>query len=119
MIPIKHAETVDQALDILAQKNPSAELKAAIDRLKRVVSTYAGDEGAFVPVDFTESDLNEATRVFEAAARKEVTGYAGATVVAQRTFREAMNKAEGQQGRIKCRTTLIVELVVSVAKKLT
>lgn len=118
MIPSKTAETMGQALDILAAKNPSGGVKDAIAGFKRVIATYAGDADAFVPVDFTESDLGEGLRVFEAAARKDVSGYEGATRVPHKTFREGMNMAQDQKQRIKCRTTLILELIVVVVKKL-
>ena len=118
MIPSKTAETMDQALDALAAKNPSGSIKDAISRFKRVIATYAGDDDAFVPVDFTESDLGEGIRVFEAAARKEISGYGEATRAAMKSFRDGMNLAQDQKQRIKCRTTLIVELVVAVIKKL-
>lgn len=118
MIPSKQADTVNQALHILSQRNPPAEVAAAVERLQRVVATYAGDDDTFVPVDFTESDLNEAMRVFETAARKEVSGYMEATKSAHQTFRTGMNHAVDQKERVKCRTTLIVEVVVAVAKKL-
>ena len=118
MIPSKQADTVNQALDILSQRNPPGEVAAAVERLKRVVATHAGDADAFVPVDFTESDLNEAMRVFEAAARKEISGYIEATKTANQTFRSKMNAAVDQKERVKCRTTLIVEQVVVVVRKL-
>lgn len=118
MIPSKTADTMDQALDLLLAKKPSGALKDAIARFKRVISTYAGDEDAFVPVDFTESDLGEGLRVFEAAARKDVRGYDEATRAAHKSFRDGMNLAQDQKQRIKCRTTLIVELTVVVVKKL-
>ena len=118
MIPSKQADTVTQALDILSQRNPPAEVAAAVERLKRVVATHAGDADAFVPVDFTESDLNEAMRVFEAAARKEISGYVEATRTANQTFRTNMNHANDQKERVKCRTTLIVHQVVAVVKNL-
>lgn len=118
MIPSKHADTIQQALDILSAKEPPAAVVSAIERLKRVVDTYAGDDTTFNPVDFTESDLSEAIKVFEAAVRKEVDGYTMAARAAQEKFRTAMNNAEEQKDRIKCRTTLIVELIVVAAKKL-
>lgn len=118
MIPSKHADTVQQALDILVAKNPPTAVQNAIDRLKRVVATHAGDDTSYNPVDFTESDLSEAIKVFESAARKEIDGYALNVKAAQEKFRSAMNDAVEQKERIKCRTTLIVEMVVAVAKKL-
>jgi len=118
MIPSKHADTVQQALDILTSKSPPTAVQAAVDRMKRVVTTYAGDDTTFNPVDFTESDLSEAIKVFESAARKEIDGYVHAAQPAQDKFRTAMNEALDQKERIKCRTTLIVEMVVVVAKKL-
>lgn len=118
MIPSKHADTVQQALDILVAKKPPTAVQAGIDRLKRVIATYAGDDTTFNPVDFTESDLSEAIKVFESAARKEIDGYALAIRPVQDKFRSAMNTAMDQKERIKCRTTLIVEMVVVVAKKL-
>lgn len=118
MIPSKHADTVQQALDILMSKDPPAPVVAAIERLQRVVKTHAGDDTSFNPVDFTESDLSEAIKVFESAARKEIDGYALAAQSAQEKFRSAMNDAVEQKDRIKCRTTLIVEIIVVAAKKL-
>ena len=118
MIPSKTADTMNQALDVLAAKNPSGAIKDAIARFKRVIDTYGGGADAFVPVDFTESDLGEGIRVFEAAARKEISGYGEATRAAMKSFRDGMNLAKDQKERTKCRTTLIVELVVAVIKKL-
>ena len=63
--------------------------------MRRVATTYATDEATFNPVDFTESDLSEATKVFEAAARKHVTGFDGAIGSYLSDFRAAMNTAEG------------------------
>lgn len=118
MIPSKTAETVDQALDMLAAKDPHPEVMAAVERMKRIIATYAGDEDAFVPVDFTESDLSEGTRVFEAAARKHINGYGEAIRPATKAFRDGMNMAHTSKERTKCRTTLIVALIVAVVKKL-
>ncbi|NKB44424.1 MAG: hypothetical protein GKS03_09130 [Alphaproteobacteria bacterium] len=118
MIPSKTAETVDKALDLLLEKDPHPEIIAAVERLKRIIATYAGDDDAFVPVDFTESDLSEGTRVFEGAGRKHINGYGEATRSATRTFRDGMNMAHTSKERTKCRTTLIVELLVAVVKKL-
>jgi len=118
MIPGKTAETLDKALDMLVEKDPHPEIIAAIERLKRIVATYAGEDDAFVPVDFTESDLSEGTRVFESAGRKHINGYGEATRKATKAFRDGMNLAHTSKERTKCRTTLIVELIVAVVKKL-
>lgn len=118
MIPSKHADTVQQALDILIAKKPPQNVASAVERLKKVVATHAGDDTSFNPVDFTESDLSEAIKVFESAARKEIDGYALNIQPAQEKFRAGMNNAVEQKERIKCRTTLIVEMVVAAAKKL-
>lgn len=118
MIPSKHADTVQQALDILITKEPPTAVTAAVERLKHVVKTHAGDDTTFNPVDFTESDLSEAIKVFESAARKEIDGYTFGAQRAQEKFRSAMNDAVEQKDRIKCRVTLVVELVVAAAKKL-
>lgn len=118
MISSNMAETTTKALDLLIAKNPPKGVADAVMRLQRVVKTYAADDGAFNPVDFTESDLSEATRVFEAAARKDLSGYDTAARSAHASFRAGMNEAHDSKDRTKCRVTLIVDLAVAVAKSL-
>jgi hypothetical protein len=117
MIPTKHADTVTQALDILDAKNPPPSVADASARIRRVVLTHAGDETTFNPMDFTESDLSEAIKVFEAAGRKDVSGFDGATRAAQDEFRQAMNEAQEQRHRVKARINLVVQLIVAAAKR--
>ncbi len=118
MIPTKLANTMTQALDALDAKSPPDIVADAAARVRRVATTYAADETSFNPVDFTESDLSEATKVFEAAARKQINGFDGAIEGFLGEFRDAMNKAEGQKDRIKARVTLVVQEIATAAKRL-
>jgi hypothetical protein len=118
MIPTKLADMMTQALDALDAKGPPGILADASARMRRVATTYAADETSFNPVDFTESDLSEATKVFELAARKHVAGFDGAIADFLTEFRSAMNTAEGQKDRIKARVTLVVQEVATAAKRL-
>ena len=118
MIPSDLADTTTQALDTLVAQNPPNSIGEAVKRLKQVVSAYTGDDDAFNPVDFTESDLSEGTKIFESAARKEVGGYFEATRSAHSAFRAGMNKAQGSRERTKCRATQIIDLAAVVAEKI-
>ena len=118
MIPSDLADTTTQALESLADKTPPKQVAEAVNRLKRVVTMYASDGEEFNPVDFTESDLSEGTKVFEEAARKEVDNYFSAARDAHAIFRGGMNVAQDSKDRTKCRVTLITDLAGVVAEKL-
>ena len=118
MIPSSIAESTIQALDGLAEKGPPNNIAQAVERVKKVVDNNTAEEGAFSPIDFTESDLSEAIKVFEAAARKDLDGSDTEARSAHATFRGGMNQARDADDRTKCRTTLIVDLAAAIAKKL-
>ena len=110
MIPREIADEADASIDGLLAKDLPPGVKPTITRLKQVFENWAADDDSFVPIDFSEADLKEASLNLENALKKEIKGFEDEIRPAKEGYVSCMNEANDSDDRIKCRSNFAIGL---------
>ena len=110
MIPKDIADEAEASIDSLMAKDMPPGVKPTLTRLKQVFENWAAEDDSFVPIDFSEADLKEASLNVENAFKKEIKGFDESLRSLKESYVNCMNDANDSDDRIKCRSTFAIGL---------